>query len=576
MRHNGCMTPHPSHPAAERQGSLLRDALAGCAMAGLLLPEAVAYSGIAGLPAQAGLVGLLIGLLVYGTVGTSRFALVSATSSSAAVMGAALLPMSGSNPVLLQALAAGMVLMCGIFFVLASVARLGQVTDFIAKPVLRGFGFGLGLTIVTRQALASLGLHPDHPDWLRMVLSLLWPGTAPTINLWGGALCLLAWLLLVALKRWHWLPGSLVVLVLSIALDHGYPWQRLGVEVVGGIDLGHWKPIWPALERTQWLRLGELAFALVLVLYAESYGAIRSLALKHKDNTQPNRDLAVLGAANLLCGLLSGTPVGAGFSASVANEVAGARSRWAGVTAAAVVVLIVSLFLPELARTPQPVLAAIVIHALGHTLEPALFRPYWHWRRDRLLVVATLIGVLVLGVLDGLLAAIGISVLLSLRDQSTPTISRLGRLNGGHDFVALQSHPEARELDHLLILRPEAPLFFVNAERVQADIQRLVENSPQPLQAVMLSLDESADVDGTTIEALQALAQGLEDRGVSLLLARLKPQALEGLRRATTPALPLEALMEWSVDQCVLQWQRRTAGAAVTRVPASAPAAPAP
>jgi len=519
---------------------------------------------------------LLVGLLVYGALGTSRFAVVSATSSSAAVMGAALLPMSGSNPVLLQTLAAGMVLMCGVFFALAALARLGQVTDFIAKPVLRGFGFGLGLTIVTRQALASIGLHPAHPDWLRMVVSLVWPGANPDLDLWGGAVCLLAWLLLVGLKRWHWLPGSLLVLVLSIAWDHWYPWQSLGVAVVGHIDLGHWKPIWPTLERTQWLRLGELAFALVLVLYAESYGAIRSLALKHKDNTQPNRDLAVLGAANLLCGLLSGTPVGAGFSASVANEVAGARSRWAGVTAAAVAVLIVSLFLPELARTPQPVLAAIVIHALGHTLDPALFRPYWHWRRDRLLVVATLIGVLVLGVLDGLLVAIGISVLLSLRDQSTPIISRLGRLNGGHDFVALQSHPEAREVDHLLILRPEAPLFFVNAERVQADIVRLVQDSPLPLQAVMLSLEESADVDGTTIESLQALAQGLAELNLELLLVRLKPQALEGLRRATTQALPAQALMEWSVDQCVLQWQHHGSRALVTRVPASAPAAPAP
>lgn len=545
-------------------------------MAGLLLPEAVAYSGIAGLPAQAGLVGLLVGLLVYAAFGTSRFALVSATSSSAAVMGAALLPMAGRDQQVFQALAAGMVALCGIFFALAAVARLGQVTDFIAKPVLRGFGFGLGLTIITRQALASLGLHPVHPDWLRMVLTLAWPEPTPHWDVWGGAVCLAAWLVLVALRRWRWLPGTLVVLVLSIALDHWHPWQALGVPVVGSIDLGHWKPAWPTLGRAQWLRLGELAFALVLVLYAESYGAIRSLALKHKDSTQPNRDLAVLGAANLLSGLFSGTPVGAGFSASVANEVAGARSRWAGVTAAVVVVLIVSLFLPELARTPQPVLAAIVIHALGHTLDPALFRPYWHWRRDRFLVVATLIGVLVLGVLDGLLAAIGISVLLSLRDQSTPVITRLGRLDAGHDFVDLEAHPDAQEIPQLLILRPEAPLFFVNADRVQAEIQRLVEQNPLPLRAVMLSMEESADVDGTTIEAIQALAQSLAERGLQLVLARLKPLALDGLRRATTPALPAGALMEWSVDLCVSRWQHPRHSEAVTGVPAAAPVAPAP
>jgi len=527
----------------------MRDAIAGCSIAGLLLPEAVAYAGIGNLPPQAGLIGLLVGLVVYGLVGTSRFAVVSATSSSAAVLAAVTLSMSASDPAERLLLAAGLVILTGIFLALAGVGRLGGITDFIAKPVLRGFTFGLAITIILKQVASVAGVRPTHGDLPRFTYQLL--QQAPAWNLNALAAGLAALVLLFAMSRWKNVPGPLVVIVLGIAAAHAFDLQPYGIRQVGAIDLASVTFEIPELPRTEWLRLGEMAIALGMILYAESYGSIRSFALKYGDTISPNRDLVALGLANLGSGVLHGMPVGAGYSATSANEAAGAQSRLAGWCAAAVIGLIVAVLLPELARTPEPVLAAIVVYAVSHTLRLSVFRPYWAWRRDRLLVVAACIAVLLLGVLDGLLAGIGVSLLLTLRNFSEPKVSQLGRLGSSHDFVDISAHPEARTLSGVLIVRPEAPMFFANVERILARVRHLAEAEQAALHTLIFSLEESPDLDGSTIEALQAFAASMAAQGRQLYLVRLKPPALEVLGRSASESLPREALHELSVDDCV-------------------------
>ncbi|GAB3629967.1 membrane protein [Pandoraea terrae] len=526
-----------------------QDIVAGCSIAGLLLPEAVAYAGIGNLPPQAGLIGLLVGLVVYGLAGTSRFAVVSATSSSAAVLAAATLSMDVAGGSLRLALAAGLVMLAGLFLLIAGLARLGGITDFIAKPVLRGFTFGLAATIILRQIAGVAGVKSGYNDLPRFAYQLLQEVGA--WNLRALAVCLAAVVLLFAVKRWRRVPGAMVVIVLGIASAYVVDLPRYGIHEVGAITMPHVTLGLPDLSRVQWLRLGELAVAMVLIIYAESYGSIRSFALKHGDPTSPNRDLMALGIANLGSGALYGMPVGAGYSATSANEAAGAQSRLAGGCAAVLIALIVALLLPQLARTPEPVLAAIVIHAVSHTLTLDAFRPYWIWRRDRLLVVAACVAVLLLGVLHGLLTAIGISLALTLRKFSEPKVSQLGRLGDGHDFVDVAAHPEARTVPGILIVRPEAPIFFANAERVLAHVRQMRAEAEEGIHTVIISLEESPDVDGSTIEALRTFAADVAASGQRLLLVRLKPPVLDVLSRAASDALTRDALHDLSVDQCV-------------------------
>lgn len=528
----------------------LPDLVAGLSIAGLLVPEAVAYSGIANLPPQYGVIALLAGLTVYGLIGRSRFAVVSATSSSAAVLAAATISMADGDAGLKLALATGLVILTGLFFMAAGFARLGAISEFIAKPVLRGFAFGLAAVIIVKQLPKVLGVTPPHGSVLHDVLGLAgqfadW--NPVSIATGAGALAIL-----VALRRYKRIPASLLAIVLGIAAQQLYGLDRHGVGLVGTIHLQPQLPSLPHLPWSDWLRLGELAFALLFVLYAESYSSIRGFALKHGDGFSANRELVALGAANLASGLFQGMPVGAGYSGTSANEASGAQTKWAAWVAALVVLTVVLTLLSYVALTPEPILAAIVINAVGHTLSPAALRPYFRWRRDRVVALAAIAAVLLLGILDGLLAAVGVSLLMTLRDLSEPKVSVLGRLGGGHDFVNLATHPEAAVIPGLLIVRPEEPLFFANADRMFAFIRQEIEtaNRSRP-GTVILSLEESPDLDGTCVEALDEFARYLADRDIDLLLARLKDPVLALLNRAAIPHLPAGALTNWSVDDAV-------------------------
>ena len=504
------------------------DLVAGVSMAGLLLPEAVAYSGIAGMPPQAGVLALFAGLLVYGLIGRSRFALVSATSSSAAVLGAATLSLAGHDAALRAALAAGLVLATGVAFLAAGAMRLGSICSFISKPVLRGFSFGLALVIIVKQCPKLVGTHAAADAAPALAWQLL--AVLPRWNWSALALGLVALAALKLLARLPKLPGALLVIAAGIAATRWLGLDAHGVALVGRIDLALALPAPPLLSQGQWVSVAELAIALVLLVFAESYGAIRSMALKHGDAIDPNRDLWALGASNLVAGLLQGLPVGAGFSATAANEAAGAASRKAAWIAALVVLALVALCLPWIERTPEPVLAAIVIHAVSHTLSLTAFRPYFQWRRDRFVVVAAAVAVVALGVLNGLLAGIAISVAMTLRGLSEPRMSELGRHRGGHDYLGVQ-HADVQRVPGVLILRPEAPLFFANVERMLAEMRtRIAAASPR---AFVLSLEETPDLDGTTIEALAAFVAEQAVAGRATVLARLKDPVLALLQEAT-------------------------------------------
>lgn len=534
-------------PAIVASSTRTQDLLAGLSIAGLLLPEAVAYSSIAALPPQAGVIALFAGLLCYGLLGTSRFAIVSATSSSAAVLAAATASLAGDDPALRLSLAFGLVLVTGVFFLLAGLFKLGGVTSFIAKPVLRGFAFGLALTIILKQLAGVVGVHLSDNNLIRFLPQLLeqWPS-------WNWPAALVAVVALGVLwlcARIPRLPGGLLVVVLGIVAGQYLNLEAHGVGLIGMIDLrlelGHF----PVLPFADWLRLGELAFALVMILYAESYGSISSFALKHGDRVSSNRDLLALGAANLVSGLFHGMPAGAGYSATSANEAAGAGSRLAGIVAAFVVLVIVLTVLPYVALTPEPVLAAIVIYALGRGLSLQPLGRYFIWRRDRLLVICAVAAVLVLGVLDGLLLAVAISVVLMLRQMSSADIQVLGRLGDSHDFVEQQHHADALPVPGVLIVRPSEALFFANAERILGAALRLMRQTS--VEVVVLSLEESPDLDGTSIEALAAFFAQVRAEGKRLVLARVRHGArevLQGLPEALPPQVLLSGL---SVDGAV-------------------------
>ncbi|TMV86184.1 SulP family inorganic anion transporter, partial [Thioclava sp. BHET1] len=328
------------------------------------------------------------------------------------------------------------------------------------------------------------------------------------------------------------LPGALIILacgvLASALLDPG----TRGVALVGPIGGLSSLPGLPILPAGSWSRLAPYILPLMLILFAESWGTISALGLRHGDSPRANRELLALGLSNLGAGLLHGMPVGAGFSAGAANEGAGAQSRWACVIAAAGLAGLVTLAAPLVAALPLPVLAAVVIGTLLHGLNPAPFLKLRHQRMDLALALIAAFGVLIFGVLNGMLLAVALSIAALIRRMAAPRLDRLGQLGAGHDYVDLARHAEAISPSGITIWRPAAPLFFANAEPVLSEILRATETP-----GLILSLEESADLDSSALEALQDFAARAEQQGMALQLARVHDHLRDRLREAGAEAL---------------------------------------
>ncbi len=527
-----------------------RDLVSGLCVAGLLLPEAVAYAGLAHLPVVHALSASVVGLAIYALFGSSRFAIVAPTSSTATLAAAAALSMtslgSGGSEAYTQAFLA-VVLLSGVFLMLLALARQGQLSSYISRPVLRGFAFALAITIVIKQLPDALGLElppelgADPGSVLTFVIAHWAQWHGPSV-----AVALAAALLMAALRPWPQVPAAMGVIVLAIAAARGFDLQALGVRQIGVVAPLAWHFGWPQLPFQEWVRVAELAFGLVMLVFAESWGSMRSTALPHGDALNANRELMVLGACNVSSALLQGMAVGAGFSATSANAAAGAVSRKSGLVALLVMGLAVSFALPVLHLLPRPVLAVAVIGALWHALSAQPLITVWRMNRDRMLVLGAAMAVLVLGVLDGMLAAIGLSVLAALRRFSQPVVHELGALGSSRNFVDVNTQPAAAAVAKLLIVRPEEPLFFGCAEQVMAEVLARV-NAREGLKDVLLSLEESADLDSTAVECLMELDRALARVGKRLLLVRVKTTVRELLGRWDPDQLGRSDRMFWSV-----------------------------
>ncbi len=521
------------------------DVFAGVSVAGILLPEAVAYAAIAGVPAMHALLATLIGLCVYPLFGTSRFAIVAPTSSGAAVFATAI---AAAGPDMAGALVA----LTALLFLVAGKLRAGFLGAYISRPVLRGFAWGLAVTIILKQLPHIAGVHVSGATATE-VIGTMWHETtrihATSMQL--GVVTLALWLFLHhIMRRIVFVPQSLVILALGIAASVGFDLGARNVALVGDIAWQPFAPHIPNIPVENWLRAAELAPALLLILFAESWGSVRTLALQSGDVVDANRELLAFGAANLVSALLQGLPVGAGFSAASANHAAGGRSKWAGVAAAIALAILLWQARHWLALLPLPVLGAVVIGILSHNLWPRAALVSLRQGGDAWLAVAAAIGVLVFGVLFGMLLAVGSSLLLAIRHFAQPLVTELGKLPNTRDYVDCQRHTEAIQTPGLLVVRPEEPLFFANAEQVfQAIRQRI--GSVQP-RAVVLSLEACNTLDITAVEALTEFLSTLRQQRITVALARVKDGVREAMADAgLDTAMGNGVSIYWSVDDAV-------------------------
>jgi MFS superfamily sulfate permease-like transporter len=275
---------------------------------------------------------------------------------------------------------------------------------------------------------------------------------------------------------------------------------------------------------------------------------MRSLALRHGDAIAPDRELAAIGVANLAAAAVQGMPVGAGFSAGAASEAAGATSRWTAVLAALTLAALALVARPWIAQLPEAVLAAVVVAALTHALDPKPLLRLWRIDRDQIVALTAMAGVLALGVLNGMLVAMALSVVALIQRLATPVLITLGRLDGGHDYVDILRHPDAEVPSGILILRPAGPLFFANTERILAEVEARV--AAADARAIVFSLEESADLDSTALDCLDEFDRRLGKEGRRLQLARVRDVVRDLFAEAGLTSLAKRS--SYSVDDAVV------------------------
>jgi len=508
------------------------DVIAGIAVAGLLIPEGMAYAGIAGVPPQVGLYAAMLGMFVYAIFGTSRQLAVTSTSSSAAMLAALVAPLALADAGRYMVLVSAATIAAGVIFLLGGLLRLGAVSEFISKPVLKGFVFGLALTIMVKQAHKLMGIPGGKGNFFHQLWHVI--TSLATINSWtlgvGVAAISIMFLLGALLPR---VPSALVVLVLGILSTTWFGLEHHGVEVVGTIHAGMPTLTLPRIGEED---LGDVfigAIGIVLVLVAEALAAGRTFATKHNYSIVPNQELLAMGMANLTSGFFGGIIVGGGMSGTAANDSAGARTQLSTITASLSVGLTLAFLLPLFHNLPEAVLGAIVVHAVAHLADVGTLKYYAKLRTGSLwAALAALVGVLQMGILKGLIFAVGLTLIVLMHKLSSPQESVLGRLPGSDNFVDVARYSEAEQVPGLLIFRPNGVLFFANANRVHSRLCELIKTTGPSLRAVIINLEASPEIDVTCLEMLGQLRNELRESGIPLYFARVADPVRDLFKRS--------------------------------------------
>jgi sulfate permease, SulP family len=539
---------------------LRHDLIAGATSWAMVVPQAVAYGQIAGLPAQAGLAAAFAGPLGYAMVGTSRQLMVTPTSSTAAISAAIVAPLSGGDTNRYLALSAALAILTGLILAVLGYFRLGFVSQFLSLSVQVGFMFGLGMTIAVGRIPSLLGLPPTEGDFfpsLGHVLTHLDETNPATAVVGLGSL---AGLLLMR-RRTPRAPAALVVVVLGILATAVFGLAARGVEIVGAIPTGLPLLALPAVGASDLVTMLPAALGLAVIGYAESASVAQGLASRHHDDDlDADRELFAVGAANGLAGLFQSFLVGGGASQSAANDQAGAKSQAASLVVAALALATAVFLTPLFFDLPQAVLAAIVINAVLRFFQVGEMRRIAHLRRDSFaLALAAMTVVLVLGVLPSLLLAIVISLALLLSRLSRAAVRVVGRAPDARSYGDLVEHPDYQPVPGLLILRLDAPLFFANIRQARERVLALTSQaSPRPRVAI-LDLEMTADLDIQCADTLAAMRPELAARDVEFWLAGVHVRVREGLRVSGYLTPDDRGLVFPSVETSVDAFERRAA-----------------
>ena len=535
---------------------LKADLVAGLTAAAVVIPKAMAYATIAGLPVQIGLYTAIVPMLVYSFLGTSRPLSVSTTTTIAILTGAELGRVAPGGGAAELIIAAGtLAILTGAMLLAAAALRLGFIANFISESVLTGFKAGIGVVIVLDQLPKLLGVHIEKTGFFRDIVAIM--AHLPDASLATVALALFVLALIVALERFApWAGPPLVAIAIGIAVSAALGLREAGMAMIGEVPQTLPSLVLPDLKLA--IDMWPAAAGIALMSFTETIAVGRAFAVRGEPALRPNRELLATGLANAAGGFIGAMPAGGGASQTAINRRAGAKTQLATLVTAAASAATLLLLAPLIALMPQTVLAAVVVAYSVELIKPAEFLEI---RRVRAIefrwALIAFAGVLFLGTLNGILVAV-VASLLSLAQQAyNPPVHVIGRKRGTDVFrPRSDEHPDDEAWPGLLILRPVGRLFFANAPRVSDTIRPIIEAAKPSV--VVLDCQAVLDIEYTALKVLTEAEERLRGEGVEVWLAGCNPEVLAVLRNSNLGQRLGRERMFFNLAGAVERYEART------------------
>ena len=488
----------------------------------VLVPSAMAFGDLAGVTPVAGLYVALGAMVMYALFGSSKQVITGPEATSAILTATAVAPLAGGDPVRYAALAALTAILVGVIALVARLARLGFITDFLSKPILVGYIFGATLIVIGSQLGKMFGIKLESDQFFRQVAELI--SRLDEAHLLTVALGIAFMAALFIMRRVsRALPGPLIIVVIAIILSAVFDLQAKGVAIVGPVPAGLPSLAIPAVTFQDILNLLPAALALTILIYADEVLTARVFAARHGQKIDANQEFVALGMANIGAGFLTGFPAALSASRTAVNDQMGGKTQWVGIMAAALTIIFLLFLTPLLAPLPTVALGAIIIVASLGLIDIPAFRFLRQVRSGEFwLAVVTAFGVLTVGVLQGILVAVMLSLVNVIYHISRPHDALLDEVDaaGGTIYRGVADKETALTEPGLVVYRFDAPLVFANAAFFTERLEELIANAGAGLKCVILDAEAISDFDSTAAEALESLDADLERRGVELWIAR--------------------------------------------------------
>jgi len=525
------------------RGLLTRDVLAAVIVTLMLVPQALAYAMLAGLPPEMGLYASMLPLVLYAVFGTSASLAVGPVAVAALMTASAL--SSFAAPGSPEYIGAALVLaaLSGLILIAMGVLRLGFLVNFLSHPVISGFVTASGILIAISQLKHIFGVEASGHNVVELLRALLdqWQQVNVITLLIGLGVWAYLWVCRKRLNGWLTklgMPASwaglmvkaapISAVVVTTLLAWGFQLEQRGVDLVGFVPSGLPAITLPSLEQSLWLGLLPAALLISLVGFVESVSVAQTLAAKRRQRIDPNQELIALGMANLGAGISGGSPVSGGFSRSVVNFEAGAATPLAGAFTALGIVLATLLLTDLLAFLPTATLAATIIVAVGTLIDlPAVKRTWQYSSSDGVAMVATLLLTLLHSVEVGIISGVVLSLGLHLYRTSQPHSAVVGRVPGTEHFRNVKRHQVETD-EHVAMLRIDESLYFANARYLEDTVMALASRSPS-IKHIVLTCQAVNVIDASALESLEAINGRLKDAGAMLHLAEVKGPVMDRL-----------------------------------------------